>query len=289
MPRLKAYLFQRYPLEENIWKIIIPISLFIGLFMLIFQPFGLDELQASNKYMILSGYGLVTFLVLVFNLLLIPSLFPVLFKEENWIVLKEIIFLLWILFTVGLGNLVYSSWIFGFRLGFTNAILFQIYTLAIGFIPITALTLVKQNYLQRKNQENAVTITSSLHNRKAVAGADRLLQISSDNEKDTLTVNPDDVLFIRSEGNYITVSYLKNGRYARALLCNTMKYATDQLSPFTFFYQCHRSWIINLNRITGISGNSQGLRLRMEAYDEEIPVARNNASAFKRIMTENEV
>jgi len=288
MNRLRKYLFQKYPIEENTWRIIIPISLFIGLFMLIFQPFGLNELQSSNKILILSGYGLVTFLVLVINLLLIPSLLPVFFREENWIILKEIFFLLWILFTVGLANLLYSSWTMGFSLSFTNILAFQTYTLAVGIIPVTTLTLVKQHYLKRRNEENAELLSHSIHERHATISSDKTLVFSSDNARENLELILDTILFIRAEGNYITITYLKNGKIARTLFRNTMKYAADLLEPFPYFYQCHRSWIINLNRITGISGNSQGLRLKLESYEDDIPVARNNTAIFKKIMTENQ-
>jgi hypothetical protein len=286
MHRLKKYLIQQYPLEENIWKIIIPISLFVGLFMLIFQPFGLDGLQSSNKYLILTGYGLVTFLVLIVNLWLIPSVLPALFREESWTVLKEIFFLLWILFTVGLANLLYSSWTMGFPLSFTNILAFQTYTLAVGILPITTLTLVKQHYLKRKNEANAEILSHSINERHTSLTSAQIVLFSSDNVRENLELAADQILFIKAEGNYITIAYLKNGKIGRTLFRNTMKYASDLLAPFPFFYQCHRSWIVNLNCITGISGNSQGLRLRLESFDEDIPVARNNTAIFKKIMTE---
>jgi hypothetical protein len=80
---IRKYLSQRYPLEENKWKIIIPISLFIAFFMIIFQPFGLDEIQVNYKYMVFAGYGLVTFIILVIDLWIIPTLYPKAFCEEQ--------------------------------------------------------------------------------------------------------------------------------------------------------------------------------------------------------------
>jgi hypothetical protein len=287
MNRLTKYFTQRYPIEENVWKIIIPISLFVGLFMLIFQPFGLDGLQSSNKYLILSGYGLVTFLVLIVNLLLIPSVLPALFREENWTVLKEIFFLLWILFTVGLANLLYSSWTMGFPLSFTNILAFQTYTLAVGILPITTIILVKQHYLKRKNEVNAEILSHSINERHASLSSGQIVLFSSDNVRENLELVADHILYIKAEGNYITIAYLKNGKIARTLFRNTMKYAADLLASNPSFYQSHRSWIVNLNRISGISGNSQGLRLRLESFDEEIPVARNNTAIFKKIMMES--
>jgi DNA-binding LytR/AlgR family response regulator len=204
------------------------------------------------------------------------------------VIWKELLFLPWILFTVGLGNLLYSSWTLGFHLTLTNILIFQTYTLAIGIIPITTLTLVKQNFLKRKNEENAEIISETIYEHKPEKVPGRQVQIFSDNEKDHLTVHVDDLLYIKSDGNYITVGFIKDRKPARALLRNTMKYAVELLVPFSFIFQCHRSWMINLHRIKNVTGNSQGLRLMLDGFEEDIPVARTNMTAFKRLMVERE-
>lgn len=282
MQRIRKYLSHLYPLEENIWKIIIPISVFIGLFLVVFQPFGLYDLIVKYKVFKLAGYGLVTFFMLIINLLLIPRLFPLRFKEEKWTVLKEICFLLWILFTVGLGNLLYSSLTMGFTLTTVNLLIFQVYTLAIGIIPVTVLTMIKQNYLNRKNRESAHLITSSIKEHQIYPGMEREIRISSENEKEYAVMKVQDLLFIKSDGNYITVGYLKSGTITMTLLRNTMKYAVDLLEPYPFIFQCHRSWLVNLHRISEVLGNSQGLRIIIDGFEEEIPVARKIMTGFRQ-------
>jgi hypothetical protein len=282
---IRTYLSQRYPLEENKWKIIIPISLFIAFFMIIFQPFGLDKIQVNYKYMIFAGYGLVTFIILVIDLWIIPTLYPKAFREEQWTVYKEILFLLWILFTVGLGNFIYSVWFIGFHLTFTTIIIFQGFTLAVGVIPITALILIKQNYLSRRNRDRAELITTALPGRGADDNMDLQIRICSDNEKEYVVMMVQDFLFIKSDGNYITVGYLKNGKILTLLLRNTLKYAEDLLASFRFIYKCHRSWLVNLNKVSKVRGNSQGLRLKIEGHEEEIPVARSNSAEFRMLIT----
>jgi len=281
MNRIRKYLSQPYPLEENVWKIIIPISLFIGLFMVIFQPFGLNNLQVDYKIFVLAGYGLVTFLIQVIDLFIMPLLLPGLYRSDRWTVLKEIVNLTWILFTVGLGNMVYSSFTMGFELNLNNIIIFQAYTLAIGIIPITALTLIKQGYLKRKNEDTARAINDTLVPHAPTGHSEQSVYLTGESQKEELTVHAGDIHFIRSDGNYITIGYQKNNRFTQLLLRNTMKYAAEKLAAFPFFYQCHRSWIVNLDRITRVSGNSQGLRVAVENFGEEIPVARKNAPEFR--------
>jgi hypothetical protein len=282
---IQKYLTQRYPWEENKWKEVIAISLFIAVFLMIFQPFGLSELQTNGKYLVLAGYGLVTFFVLILDLVIIPQILPGVFNDEKWTVLKELFYLLFVLFTVGLGNLFYSSVTLGFRLSFENIIAFQGYTLAVGIFPIVITIILKQNYLKRKNEGSAKTISASLHDQSMRVQDDQLVRIESENEKEYVETLVSDLLFIKSEGNYINVGYLSTGKPVNVLLRNTLKNALDLLSPYPSIFQCHRSWLINLERIEHVRGNSQGLRLVLEGTQEDIPVARNTAAAFQQRVT----
>jgi DNA-binding LytR/AlgR family response regulator len=159
--------------------------------------------------------------------------------------------------------LLYSSWTIGFSLSFNNILVFQIYTLAVGILPITTLTLVKQNYLKKRNETNAELLSHSLSERRSTGLPGQFLGFSSDNARESLRLDADHVLYIKAEGNYITIGYIKNGKISRTMLRNTMKYASDMMIPYPFLYQCHRSWIVNLCKVKKISGNSQGFFTRI--------------------------
>jgi hypothetical protein len=283
-PLIRKFLSQPYPSEGNKWKLILSISIFISLFMMIFQPFGLSELRHENKLFILGGYGLATFVTLIFNLIFLPLLARNAFRDEKWIVGKELLFLFWVLFTLGLGNLAYSSWTMGFKLTFNNVLFFQFYTLSVGIIPITVLTLVKFNYLNRQNLAEAQQLSTKLTRPGSDTKRLKTVNILSENEKEGVSVPVDEIIFIKSDGNYITVGYQEHGKAATFLLRNTLKYACDLLEDVPFIYQCHRSWLVNLDKISGVNGNSQGFRLIMEGYDEQIPVARNNSRQFRNMI-----
>jgi hypothetical protein len=280
--RVIRYLLQKYPYEENKWRIIVPISLFIAFFMVIFQPFGLSDFNFNFKYLFLAGYGLVTLVVLIGVNVGLPSLFPATFNEEKWTVGREILFFLLILFSIGLANLIYSTFFLEFRLTISSILIFQAFTLAVGIIPLAMLTLIKQSYLSRKNRETAERINVGLHPFTVSPNPGKSVLLASDSGKEELSLSSGDLLFIKSDGNYITAGFLKNGRFQSALYRNTMKYAEEQLADFPEFFRSHRSWIVNTSRISRVSGNSQGLRLSLEGYPEEIPVARNLTAGFRK-------
>ena len=55
----------------------------------------------------------------------------------------------------------------------------------------------------------------------------------------------------------------------------------NQLSGAENFLRCHRMYIANLNLVTGVSGNAQGLKLHFGELAEAIPVSRNLTETVK--------
>ncbi len=151
MNLLLTFLNKPYPQTQNKWKSAISISLFISLFLYVFQPFGLQLLKHDHKDLALLGYGVVTFLVLALNYVMLPFIKPSIFNEDRWTVKKQILWLVWIVFSISLGNYFYSilfsviPW-FGFK-GF---LIFMVFTIVIAIIPIVLITFISQNAMLRK-------------------------------------------------------------------------------------------------------------------------------------------
>ena len=82
------YARKPYPLNLNRWATILIISLFISFFLIIFQPFGLQNMKSEWKLLLIAGYGLVTFTVLILDTFIIPLIIPGFFNEEKWTVSK---------------------------------------------------------------------------------------------------------------------------------------------------------------------------------------------------------
>jgi hypothetical protein len=268
------------------WRIILPISVFVGLFMTIFQPFGLGELPGGVKALFLPGYGAITFLILAVDMVLIPAALPGLYREEQWTVGKEILNLTWILFSVGLGNLLYTSAWSAIPVSLETVLTFQGFTLAVGMIPISVLTILKHNYLHKRNRLAAEKLTFSISSSSRIPPAESPvpLQFSSDNGKENLKIYLGDLLFIRADGNYITVFFSRDKTVQSVLLRNTMLHAEELAAPYPALFKCHRSFLVNTGRITRVKGNSQGYRLLLEGLKDEIPVSRKNSGKLKEIL-----
>lgn len=281
--KFTSILMQAYPLCESKgrnWRVIISISLFVAIFMLVFQPFGLASLPDNFKVPVLGGYGLVSLLILILNLIVIESLF----NEERWKVYKELIWTMWIILSIGLANYLYTISIFDVSIPPLRFLLqLELSTFAIGIFPVSILVILRYQRLNKTNTQSAAMLEEAISGRQdnypPYPESDFVLK--SENKKEQLNINPDSLNYIESKGNYVYIVYNEGGEIKRQMQRNTLNNVLNQLSAYKFIVKCHRSFIVNKNIICMVSGNAQGLKLELTNLDIIIPVSRSYIDAFR--------
>jgi len=268
------------------------ISLFVFFFLLVFQPFGLNTTEPGLRYIMIGGYAIVCFLILLFNLLLIPNLLKKVFSEESWTVYKRILWHIWIVFTIGLGNYFFACLLdvlYGFyTLGFNLLISFQIVTLSIAIFPIIVCAIWNQNYWLKRNLRAAEDISIRIQNSESrtmgISEFDQKVILYAENEKEMYEFQVSSLLYISSEGNYVEV-YSLNKSLENKLIRNSLKKIEEQLKEYPFIFKCHRAYIVNMNKIKKATGNAQGFKLTLENIENQrIPVARSYTKQFKVLL-----
>lgn len=103
----------------------------------------------------------------------------------------------------------------------------------------------------------------------------KLIIFHDQNPEKSLTILPDNIIYIQSQDNYIKIEW-KNSedRVKSTLLRTTLKSAITALSDFDSIIQCHRSYLININFIENIKGNALSKKCIMHFSDSIIPIAR---------------
>jgi len=95
-------------------------------------------------------------------------------------------------------------------------------------------------------------------------------------EKGTLrlSLKRSDILYLQGTDNYVTVWYLSKERLLKYLLRNTLKKMEDELLPESII-RCHRSYMVNMDRIKLIRREKEGLMLELDTpLTVLIPVSR---------------
>ncbi len=97
----------------------------------------------------------------------------------------------------------------------------------------------------------------------------------------TIAIPQMDLYFIKSSGNYIEI--VEKNNFKGHILRSSLK-EIEQKYPQ--LYRCHKSYLVNLDNIKSISGNSKGYELTFYNNNiEKIPVARDKGEFIKGRLT----
>ena len=267
-------------------------GVFVFVFLLAFQPFGLSGNELKLKYLLISGYGLVSFLAIAFSLILVPRILKKAFREERWTTGREILWFLWIVFAVGLACFLFAFLVNAvrpfFKPGFNPPLyllLFQFMSLVIAFFPIVFWTLWSRSSRLKKSLRTALEISEEVLRRRSrpedSSASSRRVVLTAENGKDQYAFDAGSILFIAAAGNYVEVTE-KTDRTGPVLIRSSLGRIQKQLDGFPFLFRCHRAFIVNLKAIGKATGSAQGLKLDLEGMDRKIPVARRYATAFRK-------
>ena len=95
---------------------------------------------------------------------------------------------------------------------------------------------------------------------------------------------PSEIIYIESVANYIIVAHFHNNEPRQTRLRGTLHYVEETLKNHDFIVHIHRAFLVNVNYVTEVTGNSNGYRIRMLGMDNLLPVSRANIETFKQAM-----
>ena len=270
-----------YPFSDDLkhnTKIIFFTSLGVFVFLFLFEPFDISTLPTKEKYYLMIGLAIVTFLTLSLNLLVIPSLFPNKFSSNGWNIKKEIFWNLWILFTILAGYFLLNNSLGVMKFGFSLVIKLVL----TAVIPISALIIVNYNKILRSHLKLANELNRKLKDNRSIQ--EKIVYFNSDYQKDSLAIKVSQLLVIRSANNYIEVFWKEGETVKNQMVRCSMVNADETLKEYKFIFKCHRSFVVNINYIDKIEGNSLGYRLFIENINFPVPVSKNSVVKLKEVI-----
>ncbi|MBP1672750.1 MAG: transcriptional regulator, LytTr family [Bacteroidetes bacterium] len=274
---LKTYLNQKFPYFENgIHKGLISFffSLFIFLFLIIFKPtFGNEEMEHLSLFTI-SGLSIISFLSLLFNLFIVPKLFKKWFNPINWTVRKTILFSLEQIVVIALANYIFLFYFETKLILFFNFFSIFALTALIGFIPLLILIVYIEKHQQYKNHQAAQYINKNLKTFKPDL-EDPKMTFWASNNIDHLELYESQLLYIKSEGNYIRVVYHENKVIRNKMLRQSLSAMETLLSDFRSIKRVHRFYIVNLNTPISVKGNAKNCYIQFQDFEMSVPISRS--------------
>ena len=131
-----------------------------------------------------------------------------------------------------------------------------------------------EKYLANNNEHFATNFTKSIHQRTSISENTRI-KILSKNNDETIIIDLKQLLCVKAEGNYLKVFFLKENIIKSKLIRNSISKIEEQLVVFEKVKRCHRSYIVNLDKVEKMTGNARNLNLHISNLDFTIPVSRS--------------
>ena len=246
-------------------------GIFIGAFLVFFEPFDINKLQLENKTLKIAFYGVIASAVVIFFFYLLPFLFPNFISDKNWTVKHQIIYYFIMLFFVALFNGIYTNYVNGYAYNWGNSFWMIKITMILGCIPICIYVLFDHNRKLAKHISEVSQL--DLNKSKNLSASKAEIKIPLELKNEQLVIIPNMLLYIQAEGNYSRVVQLDDHSSQTELYRTTLSHLEKHLNSENII-RCHRSYLVNLDWIQEVKGNAQGFKLTLENSDKIIPVSR---------------
>ena len=129
----------------------------------------------------------------------------------------------------------------------------------------------KNNMLENIEKEDTVLEN---HSKSMIAFPDEKGELK-------ISIMQENILYIDSADNYITLHYLNKSKLSHYMLRNTLKWMDENLIKDTLLVRSHRSYIVNLDKVKVLRKTKTGIFIELDAENTpDIPVSKTYYERF---------
>ncbi|MBQ3740588.1 MAG: LytTR family transcriptional regulator [Bacteroidales bacterium] len=168
---------------------------------------------------------------------------------------------------------------------------YNIFRRALTFVPaILAIPyLVSYLYLGLRSKDATINkLIEEGHTTGQVLqhSVDDTITLNDENGKPRLTIKSGGILYVGANDNYVNVYYLDNDKVGYTMLRNNLKTLENQLDAYGIV-RCHRSYMVNLHRVTIISREKDGMYATLDSNAvSRIPISKSYSEEVMRRFSE---
>lgn len=278
---IPKYLTKRY--------IIVRTTIFTGLFALafinIYSPFGIerwvkqDDIRLSELQLFLGSS-----LVILTGMAVIVISRILMYRYGRNKVLNYFQYSIWILIEIASMAAVYAVFVkfilHDHRVFYDIAVASLRNTVLVLLLPYTVLWL----YFAYREKTKELEELSSMASGKVQA--DKMVPFYDENGKLKFSVLLDDLLYFEASDNYVSIFYASNDKVAKYMVRNTLKAIEKKLAAYNIV-RCHRSYLINFNKVKILKREREGLFLELNAPEQlTLPVSKTYVSSIVESFSE---
>ncbi len=154
---------------------------------------------------------------------------------------------------------------------YAKSVLIAFVALAVPYA-ITILAILLKDTQQRLVLTKSDTVESD---DEVMPEHTEIINLMDNNGNLKLSVKLDNLYYIKAEDNYINVYYQRSGDIASYMLRCKMKTIEDNCVDSSSLMRCHRSYIVNINKVSVLHNEADGFVIDFEREGlESIPVSK---------------
>lgn len=283
---LKNYLNLRFPAMTTYGAaILLSVSgtAIVMLFFMFFQPFGMHSIEGSYRLLTMGLFALPYFPFILIYCCLVVFLIKLKNYEMKWLLKHEIISNGLLVLIIGIVNFFLLVPVMDKQYSLITFFDIIAITVAVMLFPIVVLMGI--DLIRFQYREKLISALKNEYSTDSIVGErnkDQTIMLLGLNKDESIELNPDKLLFIQSQGNYVEiVEETGSNQLNKEILRTSLKNIESQLSENPNIQQVHRSFLVNISRIEGARGNAHGMLFSLGASKIHIPVSRKFVNAAK--------
>jgi len=273
---IPAYLM----LKSNIVKLILFTAAFTLIFITVYAPFGVEIWVHATRWQMLFYSGILT----LTGVMVVVISRVIMYHTRRKVRLKLWQYLGWVLaevFFMGLFYTLYQTIVLHDTRFFPDILILSTQNTALVLLLPYSVLWLYFSWDDKKRKLESIDET-----RIAVETGKGMIQFNDERGSLRFSVKADNLLYLEAADNYVYIHYIDNGNPKRLLLRNNLKRLGEELSH-TFLIRCHRSFMVNSDKVRLIRREKEGLLLELDLPQEIIlpvsPTYVNNViNAFSR-------
>lgn len=243
--------------KRNLVQLVIFTAVFALAFINIYDPFMVDT------YLEINGFRLFlysSFVILTGILVVVISRIIMYHYSLHW-QLNYWHYILWVFLEILVMAFVYSIYV-KFILADDRDIM-EVFSVSMKNTSLVILLPYTILWLFFSWQDKSVKL-QELEDKEAPRGKTKALMIPFRDEKGTLrlSVQQEDLLYLEAADNYVTIHYRFGQKVQKFMVRNSMRAFEEQFKG-TNIIRCHRSFMVNLDKVRIIRKEKDGLHLEI--------------------------
>jgi uncharacterized protein YunC (DUF1805 family) len=257
--------------KKNILSLILFTSLFALVFINIYSPFGSDkwfnvtrlEFFTYSSLVILTGVLVVVISRIVMYYICIKQLITI-WQYLVWIGIE--------IFLMALFYALFEKFILKDVRDFSDLVKISAQNTALVLLLPYSILWLYFSWSDKKEQIDRMTDFQSMSE-----NARDMIPFYDEKSAFKFSVKKENLLYLESTENYISICYLNKDKVSRYLLRDTMKKMEESFAG-TEIIRCHRSYMVNFEKVKVIRKDKDGLKLELDNPSViDIPVSKTYA------------